>query len=72
VQDKACQQVGTAEERAVERSCSADHHVIAAAGAGVAAVDHELVGAEAGLTRLLIDAFGDRLAFLPAGARDAH
>jgi hypothetical protein len=41
--------------------------VIAAAGAGVLAVDHELVGAEPGLPRLLIDAFGDRLAFLPAG-----
>jgi hypothetical protein len=26
----------------------------------VLAVDHELVGAEAGLPRLLVDAFGDR------------
>jgi hypothetical protein len=67
VQDKACQKVRTSEERAVERSCSADHHVIAAAGAGVAPVDHELVGAQPGLTRLIIDPFGDRLALLPAG-----
>ena len=47
VQDQALQQVGPAQERAVERRRAADHDMVAAAGAGVAAVDHELVGAEA-------------------------
>ena len=49
VQDQAAQQVRPAQERAVERGRAADHDMVAAAGAGVLAVDHELVGAEAGL-----------------------
>ena len=55
VQDQALQQVGPAQERAVVRRRAADHDVVAAAGAGVPAVDHELVGAEPGLARLLVD-----------------
>ena len=51
VQDEAAQQVGAAQERAVEGGGAADDDVVAAAGAGVLAVDHELVGAEAALAR---------------------
>ncbi len=46
VEHQALEQVGPAQERAVGRRRAAEHDVIAAAGAGVAAVDHELVGAE--------------------------
>ena len=42
------EQVGAAQERAVGRRLAAEHDVVAAAGAGVAAVEHELLGAEAG------------------------
>ncbi len=38
---------------------AAEHDVVAAAGAGMAAVDHELVGAEPGDVRLLVDAARD-------------
>ena len=55
LQHQALQQVGTAQERAVVGRRAADHDVVAAAGAGVAAVDHELVGAEPRLPRLLVD-----------------
>ena len=44
VRQQAAQQVGPAQERRIGRRCAAEHEVIAAAGAGVAAVDHELLG----------------------------
>ena len=47
VGDQAAQQVGPAQERAVGRRRAAEHDVVAAAGAGVPAVEHELLGAEA-------------------------
>jgi hypothetical protein len=40
--------------------------MVAAAGAGVTAVDHELVGAEPGLACLLVNRSGDVDAFPPA------
>ena len=46
VDDEALEQVGAPEERAVERRRAADHDMVAAAGPGMLAVDHELVGAE--------------------------
>ncbi len=45
--DQAAQQIGAAQERAVGGRGAADDDVIAAAGAGVAAVEHEFFGAEA-------------------------
>ena len=69
VQDEAAEQVGAAQERAVERGGAADDDVVAAAGAGVAAVDHVFVGAEAALAGLLVDALGDRLAIVPVRRR---
>ena len=52
MQDQAAQEVRTAQERAVERCRSADNYMIAATCAGVFAIDHELVGTQAGLTRV--------------------
>ncbi len=53
------EQIRAAQERAVGGRGAAEHDVVAAAGAGVAAVDHEFLGAEPGLTRLLIQRLGD-------------
>ncbi len=54
VGDQALQQVGAAQQRAVGRRGPAEGHVVATAGAGVAAVEHELLGAEPRLPRLLV------------------
>ena len=51
VQHQALQQIRPAQERRILRRAAADHDVIAAAGAGVAAVDQETVGAEPHLAR---------------------
>ncbi len=67
VQNEAAQQVRAAQERRIERGGAADDDVVAATGAGVLAVDHELVGAEAALARLVVDGVGDRDAVLPRG-----
>ena len=55
IEDQALQQIGPPQERAVGRVSAAEHHVIAAAGARVAAVDHELVGAEPRKTGFLVE-----------------
>ena len=65
--DQAFQQVGTAQERAVGWFDPAHNHVVAAAGAGVASVDHELVRAQTALAGLLIDDFGGVHTFGPVG-----
>jgi hypothetical protein len=69
VQHDAFQKVGPAQEWAVGRSGTAEHHVVAAASAGVAAVEHELVGAEAGLASVLVEPLGDRDRTAPAFRR---
>src|SRR6516164_4415209 len=55
VQNQALEQVGSAQERAVGRGRSSQRNVIAAAGADVATVDHELVGAKPAETRFLVE-----------------
>ena len=55
VEHQALEQIGPAQERAVGGVHAAQHDVVAAAGAGVAAVDHEFVGAEPRLARLLVE-----------------
>src|SRR6266568_8383836 len=59
VQHQALQQIRPAQERRVLWAGAADHDVIAAAGAGVAAVDQEPAGAEAYLAGILIEPDGD-------------
>ena len=55
IEHQALEQIGPAQERAVGGLQAAEHDVIAAAGAGVAAVDHEFVGAEPRQPRLLVE-----------------
>ena len=50
--DQALQQIGTAQERTVGRRLRRAHHnMIAAAGAGMAAVEQEFLGAAGGEAR---------------------
>ena len=58
VEQQAGQQIGPAQERAVGRRGAAQHEVVAAAGAGVAAVDHELLGRQARFERRLVEELG--------------
>ena len=55
VAEQAAQQVGPAQERAVGRRRAAEDDVVAAAGAGVPAVEHELLGAQPRLPGLLVE-----------------
>ncbi len=59
------QQVRAPEKRTVLRGGPAQCDVIAAAGSGMAAVQHELFGAEAGQPRLFVQRDGVVLKFLP-------
>ena len=54
VADEALEQIGAPQERAVGRRRAAEHDVVAAAGAGVPAVEHELLGAQPAEARLLV------------------
>ena len=69
IEQKALQHVGPAQERRVRRARSADHHVRAAAGAGVAPVDHEFVGPQPAGPRVRIDPGGDLHRLAPAPRR---
>ena len=52
--EQGLQQVGPAQERAVGGLGRAQHDVVAAAGADVAAVEHELLGRQADLARFFV------------------
>jgi hypothetical protein len=51
VRDHAGEQIGPAQERRIARRRAAEHEVVAAAGAGVAPVEHELLGRQPRLAR---------------------
>src|SRR5262245_45666848 len=53
VADEALEQVWPAEERAVAGRRAAEYQMVASAGAGVAAVEHELLGTEPALLGLV-------------------
>ena len=55
VADHAGEQVGPAQERRVGGRRAAEDEVVAAAGAGVAAVEHELLGRQARLARRAVE-----------------
>src|SRR5262252_8366591 len=55
IQNQALEQVGSAQEGAIGRGPSSQCNVIAAAGADVATIDHELVGTEPAETRFLVE-----------------
>jgi hypothetical protein len=69
VEDQGLEQIRAAEEGAVIGGRPADDDVVAPARAGVLAVDHELVGAEAGQARFLVDRCGDGDRLLPVVRR---
>ncbi len=58
IEDQALEQIRPTQERAVRRSLPAHHHVIAATRAGMAAVEHEFVGAEPREPRFLVERAG--------------
>ena len=55
----AAQEIGAAQQRAVGGSGAAEGDVVAAAGAGVGAVEGELLGAEPGEPGFLVERFDD-------------
>jgi hypothetical protein len=69
VRDQAAEQIRPAQKRAVGRFASAEHHMVAAAGTGVAAVEHELLGTEPAQMRILVQDFGNRDHVVPAVGR---
>jgi hypothetical protein len=54
IKDQRLEQIGAAQERTVGRRRPAQRHMVAAAGAGVAAIDQELLGAQPGEPRLFL------------------
>jgi len=69
IKHQALEQIGPPQKRTVGGVEAAEHDVIAAAGAGVPAVEHELVGAEPRLVRVLINAVCDIDGFTPGCRR---
>src|SRR5256886_6963535 len=67
IEDHALEQVRPAQEGAVGCGRSSQHDVITAAGADVAAVEHELVGAEPAQPRFLVERMGDLAGLAPSG-----
>ena len=73
VREQAPQQIRPAQQRAVRGRRAADDDVVAAAGAGVAAIDHELLRAQPRLARFLVKHRGVVHEFVPVGGRmDVH
>ncbi len=64
--DKAAQQIRTPQKWAVRRSGAADDDMVSAPGTGMAAIDHEFFGAEAGLPGQFIESGGAVNHFPPA------
>ena len=57
--DDAGEQIGTPQEWAVGRRDAAEDDVVAAAGADLSSVDHELLGREPYLLCFVVDGRGD-------------
>ena len=70
IRDQAAQQIGPAQEWTIGRGRAAEHDVIAAAGAGVAAVEHELLGAEPRQPRFFVDRRSSSQPSRPSRATD--
>ncbi len=71
VADEAAQQVGPPQERAVGGRGAAQHDVVAATRSGVAPVEHELLGPQPAVGRLLVKRAG-QLGHLAPAARRLH
>src|ERR1017187_4002887 len=68
IREQRAQQIGTAQHRRIRRRFRANDDVVAAARAGVAAVEHEFFRAEARLPRLLVKNFRALNKFVPSFA----
>src|SRR5437764_14845762 len=62
------QQVGPAQDGGIRRRVAADDDVIAAAGASVTSIDHELLGSEPGLAGFVVEDGGFLDQFVPRSA----
>ena len=69
VGDQTLEQVRAAQQRAVFGGGTAEGGVVAAAGAGMPAIEHEFLGAQTGQTRLFIQGRNRVDQFVPAGGR---
>ena len=69
IRHQAAEQVGTPEHRALGRRRPAQHKVVAAAGAGMPAVEHELLGPQPALSRFFVQRRGVEDQFLPVAGR---
>ncbi len=67
--DQAAQQVRPPQERTVGRARPAEHDVVAAACARMPAVEHELLGHEPRVMRVLVQTLGDREHLVPTAGR---
>ena len=62
------EQIGPSQKRAVRRRRSAQDDMIAAARSGMATIEHEFLGAQPALPRLIVQTADDLLQFLPIWA----
>jgi len=69
VEDQAAEQLRPAQEGAFRRRRPAQGHVVTAARAGVAAVEHELLRAQPAGPCLLVDGVNDFVQFRPVAGR---
>ena len=71
VGEQAAQQIGPAQERAIARRGAAQGDMVATAGTGVPPIQHEFLGTEPRLARILVQTFDVALQFVPvAGGMD--
>ena len=69
VADQAAQQVRPAQKRRVRRRRAAEHKVVTAARASVAAIDHKFLAGEAALAGLRVEKLGAFDQLIPTGGR---
>ena len=69
VADQAAQQVRSAQEGRILGRRTAQYEVVTATGAGMAPIDHELLGGQAGLPGLFVEEFGAFYQLVPGGGR---
>ena len=67
--DQTGQQVGATQKRRVGGRGATEHHMVAAAGADMAAIEHELLGGQAGQVGGLVELRGAAHQLIPARAR---
>ena len=69
VTDQAAQQIGTTQDRAVDRRRATQDDVVSATSADMTAIEQEFFGAEIAMARFLVKHFGIPDEFRPVGRR---